>query len=165
MISAQTLRVCREGEPLRSFPDHASSRRRQHVAEAANRLDDIDFQLLADAADEHLDGVGVAVEVLVVEMLDQLGARNHPPGVVHQIVEQIVFVRGQLDRVAVDGHALGAGVERYRPAHQLDLGMPGRAAQQRTDPRQHLLEMEGLGDIVVGAGVEALNLVAPAVAR
>ncbi len=43
--------------------------------------------------------------------------------------------------------------------------MPGRAAQQRADPRQHLLQMEGFCDIVVGAGIEALNLVAPAVAR
>ena len=43
--------------------------------------------------------------------------------------------------------------------------MPGGAAQQRADARQHLLEVEGLGDIVVGAGVEALHLVAPAVAR
>ena len=43
--------------------------------------------------------------------------------------------------------------------------MASRAAQQRADARQHLLEMEGLGDIVVGAGIEALDLVAPAVAR
>ena len=43
--------------------------------------------------------------------------------------------------------------------------MAGRAAQQRADARQHFLEMERLGDIVVGAGVEALHLVAPAVAR
>ena len=43
--------------------------------------------------------------------------------------------------------------------------MAGRAAQQRADTRQHLLEVERLGDVVVGAGVEALHLVAPAVAR
>ena len=43
--------------------------------------------------------------------------------------------------------------------------MAGGAAQQRADPRQHFLEMKRLGDIVVGAGVEALHLVAPAVAR
>ena len=43
--------------------------------------------------------------------------------------------------------------------------MADRAAQQRADARQHLLEVERLGHIVVGAGVEALHLVAPAVAR
>src|SRR5262249_46535250 len=36
---------------------------------------------------------------------------------------------------------------------------------QRPDARQHLLEMERFCHIVVGAGVEALHLVAPAVAR
>ena len=61
--------------------------------------------------------------------------------------------------------AAGAGVEPHRPAVELALGVAGRAAQQRADARQHLLEMERLGDIVVGAGVEALHLVAPAVAR
>ena len=43
--------------------------------------------------------------------------------------------------------------------------MADRAAQQRADARQHFLEMKRLGDIVVGAGIEALHLVAPAVAR
>ena len=43
--------------------------------------------------------------------------------------------------------------------------MAGRAAQQSADARQHFLHVEGLGDIVVGAGIEALHLVAPAVAR
>ena len=55
--------------------------------------------------------------------------------------------------------------EPHRPAGELALGVADRAAQQRADARQHFLEMEGLGDIVVGAGVEALHLVAPAVAR
>ena len=43
--------------------------------------------------------------------------------------------------------------------------MAGGTAQQRADPRQHLLEMERFCDIVVGAGVKTLHLVAPAVAR
>ena len=43
--------------------------------------------------------------------------------------------------------------------------MAGGAAQQRANPGQHFLEMKRLCDVVVGAGVEALHLVAPAVAR
>ena len=54
---------------------------------------------------------------------------------------------------------------RTGPHGELALGVAGRAAQQRAHARQHLLEMEGLGDVIVGAGVEALHLVAPAVAR
>ncbi len=43
--------------------------------------------------------------------------------------------------------------------------MAGGTADQRAEPRQHLLEVERLGDIVVGAGIDAGDLVAPAVAR
>ena len=43
--------------------------------------------------------------------------------------------------------------------------MAGGAPQQRPQAGQHLLHVEGLGDIVVGSGVDALHLVAPAVAR
>ena len=74
-------------------------------------------------------------------------------------------MRGELDRIAVDGDAAGAGVEPHRPAGEFALGVAGRAAQQRAHARQHFFEMKRLGDIVVGAGIEALHLVAPAVAR
>ncbi len=43
--------------------------------------------------------------------------------------------------------------------------MADRAAQQGANARQNLFEMERLGDVIVGAGIEALHLVAPAVAR
>ena len=55
--------------------------------------------------------------------------------------------------------------ERHRSAGQLDLGVAGGAAQQRANAGEDFLEMKGLCDIVVGAGIEALHLVAPAVAR
>src|SRR5262245_4411761 len=35
MISAQTLRVCREGKPLHTFPDHALKKQRQRLGTAA----------------------------------------------------------------------------------------------------------------------------------
>src|SRR5215210_6347988 len=103
---------------------------REEITETAHGLDDVDAELLADAADKHFDGVGIAVEVLVVEMLDQFGARNDPPGMVHQIGQQAVFMGGELDRIAIDGHAAVAGVEPHRAAGELALGMPGRAPEQ-----------------------------------
>ena len=98
-------------------------------------------------------------------MLDQFGARHHAPGVVHQIGQQPVLVRGHLDRIAGDADPAGAGIQRHRPAGQFGLRVAGGAAQQRADPGQDFLEMKRFCDIVVGAGVEALHLVAPAVAR
>src|SRR5918996_4351322 len=70
-------------------------RRTDAVAESARRLDHVDAELPAQAADEHLDGVGIPVEVLVVQMLGQLGARHDPARMVHQIGEQAVFLGGQ----------------------------------------------------------------------
>src|SRR5690606_38764118 len=47
-----------------------SLRRPPHaVAEPANRFDQVDAHFLAQPADEHLDGVRVAVEILVVKVL------------------------------------------------------------------------------------------------
>src|SRR5204862_1277851 len=82
-----------------------------------------------------------------------------------QIREKTIFVRGELDRIAVDRHAAGARIEAHGAAIELALGVASGTPQQRADARQHLLEMEGFGDVVVGAGVKTLNLVAPAVAR
>src|SRR4051794_13648951 len=104
--------------------------RRQQIAEPAHGLDDVDAELLADPADEHLDGVAVAVEILVVEMLDEFGARDDAAGMVHQVGEQPVFVTGKLDRIAVDSDAAGASVKPDRPAIELALGVTGGTPQQ-----------------------------------
>src|SRR5580698_928327 len=82
----------------------------QAVAQAAHGLDQIGVQLFAQPADEHFDGVGVAVEILVVKMLDQFAARDDAADVMHEIAEQPVFVAGQLDRAVADRNAAGAGV-------------------------------------------------------
>ena len=62
------------------------------------------------------------------------------------------------------GDAGGLGVEPQRAALDVALGVAGGAAHLGADARQQLLHMEGLGHVVVGAGVHAGDLVAPAVA-
>ena len=98
-------------------------------------------------------------------MLDQLGARDDALVVMHQVGEQAVLVRGELDRLAVERDARGLGVEPQRAALDVALGVAGGAAHLGADARQQLLHVEGLGDVVVGAGIHAGHLVAPAVAR
>ena len=41
----------------------------------------------------------VAIEVLLVQMLDDFAARDDAAGVMHEIGQQPVFVAGQLDRL------------------------------------------------------------------
>ncbi len=97
-------------------------------------------------------------------MLDNLAARNDAPRVVHEIGEQPVLVARELDRHVVDRDAPRAGVEPDRADRQVARGVSGGAAQQSPQARQHFLHVERLGDIVVGAGVNPLDLVAPSVA-
>src|SRR5690606_28358557 len=60
------------------------------VSHAAHGLDQVHAQLLAQTTHEHLDRIGIAVEILVVEMLDQFGAGDDGSPVMHQIGEQPV---------------------------------------------------------------------------
>src|SRR5262245_64542967 len=70
---------------------------RKPVAQAANGLDHVGWDFFAQSPDEHLDGVGVPIKILLVQMLDQLGPRDDAIVVMHQVGEQSVLVRGQLD--------------------------------------------------------------------
>src|SRR5665213_2962134 len=81
------------------------------IAKPADCLDDVRRHLLAQPADENLDRVRVAIEVLIVEMLDQLSAGDDPIAVVHEVFEHAILVRSELHRIAVDGHLAGAAVE------------------------------------------------------
>src|SRR6202043_1590545 len=47
-------------------------------------------------------GIRIAVEILVVKMLDKLGARNDPSLVVRKIGQKAIFKRGQLHRIAIE---------------------------------------------------------------
>src|SRR5262249_19328773 len=82
----------------------------------------------------------------------------------HEVSEQAIFVRSEPDRIAVDRHPTCAGIEPHGAAIEFALGVPSRTPQQCADARQNLLEMKRLCDVVISACIEALNLVAPAVA-
>src|SRR5580704_14274325 len=145
----------------RSASELARIGRREQITETAHGLDHVNAELFADAADEYFDGVGIAVEILIVKMLDKLGAGDDAAGVMHQIGQQPVFVRGELYGIAVHRDAAGAGIEPDRAAGEFAFGVTGGAAQQRAHAGQHFFEVEGFCDIVVGAGVKTLHLVAP----
>src|SRR3974390_2883827 len=110
-VAATIRRIASELSRIARFDDP--------ITETAYGLDQVRRHLLAQAPDEDLDRVGVPVEILVVEVLDQLRARDDAVAVVHEILEHLVFVRGKLDRIAVDGDAAGFGVDTHRAAFEL----------------------------------------------
>src|SRR6185503_1649968 len=61
------------------FDDLLGLRIDQPIPQPAFGQDAVGADLAAQAADKHLDGVRIAVEVLVVDVFDQLGAGNDSP--------------------------------------------------------------------------------------
>src|SRR5690242_1815648 len=92
----------------------------QRIAKPAHRLNEARVEFLAQAAYEDLDRVGVAVEILVVKMLHQFGARYNLAAMMGKIGEQAIFLAGELDRIAVEGDAAGAGIDPQLA--DLDIG-------------------------------------------
>ena len=78
-VAGRTIRVqaAAEAKSRKARELSLIARVRKAVAEPADSLDEILGKLLAQASDEHLDGIRVAVEILLVEMLDQLGTGDH----------------------------------------------------------------------------------------
>src|SRR5690348_16779724 len=93
------------------------------VAEAADGGDHVGAELLADARHEHLDRVRIAVEVLIVDMLDQLGPADDLALVVHEVAQQLIFLRGEFDRLARLGDLARAGIEPDVARNELGRGI------------------------------------------
>src|SRR5207237_1482950 len=145
------------------------ARQREPITPAAQRLDGTQLvlrvELAAQAPDQHLDDVAVALEVLVIQALGQFRLGDHIPGAQHQVLENAVLERGELNGCAAHCHGLRARIQHHRSAIELRARPAARPAQQRLQPRQHLLEVKGLGDVVIRARLQSLDLVLPVVAR
>jgi len=83
----------------------------------------------------------------------------------HQHIKHLKFLIGQLDRLAVDHHNMGARIEIELA--QLDRRhlLLRRAAHHSTHARDHLHHAEWLHEIVVGTAVKADDLVVFAALR
>ena len=92
--------------------------------------------------------------------------RHDAAAVMHQVRQHAELVAGQLHRRAVDASPRAMrGSSATAPQRSSGATWPLRAADQRAQPRQHFLHPERLGDVVVGAAVDALHLLVPAAAR
>ena len=98
-------------------------------------------------------------------MLDQLAWRNDASLLVDEIGEQAVFERRQRHRNAVAKYLHMPRVEAELAGLHDRRSLPDRAADQRADASDQLLHAEGLGEIIVGAGVYALDPLWPCAAR
>ena len=100
-----------------------------------------------------------------VDVLRQLALRDEAAAMVHQVREHAELVAGEADGRAVHGDARRAWVEHDRPAPERRHCLAGGPPDERSKPRQHLFHLKGLGHVVVGAAVDAGDLLVPASAR
>ena len=115
------------------------------------------LELAAQVGDEDLDGVRRREGVVAPDLLEEALARHDDPLVAHQVLEQLELALGELDLALTAGHLVRVRVQgqvgdgqRRRPAWRA-------AAQQRAQPREQLLTLERLDEVVVGTGVQALD--------
>src|SRR5262249_1873545 len=80
------------------------------------------------------------------------GAREHAPGVAEEVLEQRVLPRGEGDAPTAPRDLPRGGVQAEVEEPQGGRPLAGAAAQEGADPREELLEREGLGGGVGGGG-------------
>jgi len=130
-------------------------------------------QRLAQALDVHVDGALLDEDVVAPDAVQQLRARVHAVGVPHEEVQQaelgrpdaqlartfpvrvVCPARATLVQQTVRGRVQPQRAERHRLLQRLRRLAPQHGAHAR----QQLPGREGLGEVVVGAGIEPAHLV------
>src|SRR5690349_15001510 len=83
---------------------------------------------------------------------------------VHEIGEDAEFVTREFDGGAVDCDARASRIEYEPAAPEFGPDLSGGAADERPQPREQLLHLKGLRDVVVRALIDTADLLVPAAA-
>src|SRR5262249_55326295 len=121
-----------------------ASRMLHPVAETADGRDGAGAELLPQTRDEDLDGVGVAVAVVRIDVIQELALRDHTSAMVHEIGKDAELVRGQMHGRTTQGRSRAARIEHDGAAaergHRLSAGAP----DESTHAREHFLHLKRL---------------------
>src|SRR3954468_19664196 len=86
---------------LTPLPAAGRSLRAEDIADASQRVDELGRKIAIDfrsqSADEHVDDIGLRVEVIVPDVLQDHGLREHAARVPHQVFEQNELLALKLD--------------------------------------------------------------------
>src|SRR6185437_1198831 len=135
-----------------------------HIAAAPNRVDVIVAarrlrQLLAQLADEHVDDLELGLVHAAIEMIEEHLFGQRRAFAQAEQLENAVFLAGQIHRMALDLDGAAVEVDRELAGADERFRMALGAANDRLDARDQLAAVEGLGQEVVGAKAQALDLV------
>ena len=110
--------------------------------------------MLAQVVDVQVDDVRVDVRLRSPDRIEDLLARHHLARMAHEVAEQCELAGREVLALGAGRDADAQGVEDDVASHESLVAALGGTAGQGPDARQQLREREGLGEIVVGAGVE-----------
>ena len=133
------------------------------IAEAADGVDPLRvfgvvFEFLAEPGDVDVDGPGAGGYVVFPDALEELFAADGGAAVLDEVAEELEFAGGERDEVAVADDVGLPEIDLDSTETEAALGRWGRgadAAEQDFDASEELGEFEGLGDVIVGAELEA----------
>src|SRR5882724_2860099 len=137
----------------------------EDIARAAHRLDQfaLALDLLAQAADLHVDGAIERIGLPSARPVHQLLARQHPVGTGEKASEQVEFGTGQRQLAAVGmGDLALVEIDAQRRVDEEAAAFDRRrlgAAQDGADAGHQLARVEWLWQIVVRAHLEAHDAV------
>ncbi len=115
---------------------------------------------LAQAADVHVHGALLDIDVAAPDLIQQLAAGVGAFLVGHEELQQPVLGGAHLGGGAVDGHPVADRIEDQAVDLQRTVALHvAGATQHGFQARHQFARREGLGDVVVGAGFQPLDLV------
>jgi hypothetical protein len=135
----------------------------QLVSDACDRFDPDSafFQFPAEMRHMNIHGARLAVKVEAPGFLQELLATENESAVLGQGEEQIKFLGAQVDRPRGEAHFPPGRI--HRQVTELDRGrvrpLPLPAPQDRFDARHQFVWVERLGQVIIGAKLQAQDLI------
>src|SRR4051794_2876664 len=171
MTTAKPQRITKVSTAEVSASRHRTGRRSstQHVPRAADRVQQArlaaGLELAPQVRDEDLDRVRRRERVVAPDLLEEALAGDDDALVAHEVLEQLELALGQLDRPVAARDLVRVRIQREVGDDERRAAARRAAPQQRAEAGEQLLALERLDEVVVGAGVEALDAGLDGVAR
>src|SRR5215467_6419680 len=155
-----------EDQTVRRKPTVRGARlkRSNDIANAADGVDhlvgEVGVDLRSQPRHEHLDDVGLRIEVEVPDVLQDHRLRQWSPRIAHQILEQRELAGLELDFLAAARNGTRQQIDDELAGRETGrLSRPTRSSHECVYPGHELGEDERLGHVVVTPGVETPNTI------
>ena len=114
--------------------------------------------------DVHFDGVAFDLVPPRIQSLLELLPRQHAAGVQHEFLQQVELLCLKVHRTSIEHDLACRSIEMKRADGEDRRRLAAGASDQRAQSRGQLVEIDGLDDIIVSAGVESLDAVIDGIA-